>query len=48
MTVEVKELLPEQPVTQDGTPASLELVEIIQRLVEKVEDLEARLQALEP
>lgn len=48
MTVEVKELQPTNPVTSDGKAPSLELVEIIQRLVAKVEDLETRLQALEP
>lgn len=48
MTVEVKELQPGQPVTDDGKNGSLELIEIIQRLVERVEDLETRLAALEP
>ncbi len=48
MTVEVKPVLPEQKIaTQDGMP-TIDLIEIIQRLVSAVEDLETRVTALEP
>lgn len=48
MPVEVKELLSGMPVTQSGDQSSIELVEIIKRLVDAVRDLEARVEALEP
>lgn len=41
-------LLPGQPVTQRGDAASQELLEVIQRLVSKIAELETRLEALEP
>lgn len=48
MAIEVRELLAGVPLTDgDGGP-SLELVEIIQRLVDAVRDHEARIEALEP
>lgn len=48
MTVEVKPAFPDQKLTNpNGTP-TLDFVEIIQRLVDAVEDLEARVTALEP
>lgn len=42
-----KPLLSEQPVTTQNHKPSPELVEVIQRLVRLVNDLEARVQALE-
>lgn len=48
MPVEVKELLSGMPVTEKMDPASIELIEIIKRLVDAVRDLEARVEALEP
>lgn len=43
----VRELLPGQPVTNDGRPGSFELIEIIQRLARKVQELEKRIEELE-
>lgn len=43
-----KPLLPGQPVTAKGDPGSAELVEVIQRLVRVVKELDARLKVLEP
>lgn len=41
-------LLPQQPVTEKGDRGSRELIEIIQRLHEKIVELESRIVALEP
>ena len=46
--IEVKELLTGVKVTDDKGQPSLELVEIIQRLVSAIRDHEARIEALEP
>lgn len=43
----LKTLQPLQPVTQDGQRPSLDLVEVIQRLVDEVQRLEARIEQLE-
>jgi hypothetical protein len=43
-----KPLFPSQPVTSDGKTGSLELVEIIQRLIAYAKSLEARIDAVEP
>lgn len=48
MPVEVKELLSGMPVTESNDPASIELIEIIQRLVDALRDHEARIETLEP
>lgn len=37
-----------QPITQKGDKPSRDLVEIIQRLVDKIDELETRVTALEP
>lgn len=42
-----KELLPQQPITQTGLMPSLDMVEIIQRLVRTVIAYEERIAALE-
>lgn len=44
----VKDLLPGQPVTNDGKPGSAVLIEIIQRQNRMIRDLEKRVEALEP
>lgn len=46
--IEVKELLTSVKVTDDKGQPSLELVEIIQRLVSAIRDHEERIEALEP
>lgn len=43
-----KDLMPGQPVTEDGKAGSAVLMEIIQRLNRKVRELEGRIEALEP
>lgn len=48
MTVEVKELLTGVKVADEKGQPSLELVEIIQRLVDAIRDHEARITTLEP
>lgn len=44
----VKPLLPLSPITAEGQRPSLAMLEVIQRLVDKVEELEARIAVLEP
>lgn len=48
MSIEVKELLPLEKVTDENGKATLELAEIIQRLVEAIRDHEDRITTLEP
>lgn len=48
MNIEVNELFPDQPVTQQGARPSLELVELVQQMRLAIEDLQARVTALEP
>lgn len=43
----LKPLQPLTPITVDGNRPSMALVEVIQRLVDKVEELEARIAVLE-
>lgn len=48
MSVEVKDFQPQQKLIETGQRPSLEAVEWMQRVIEKLEDLEARVTALEP
>lgn len=48
MTVEIKALNAQSPVTQSGERASQELLLVILLLVDAIRDLEERLAALEP
>lgn len=43
----VKPLLPGQPVTSNGHPGSAELIEVIQRMAREINNLKARVEALE-
>lgn len=48
MSVQVKELLTGVRVADEKGNPSLELVEVIQRLVDAIRDHEARIETLEP
>ena len=44
----MKRLIPQQKVTESGEKPSLALLEVLNALAAKVEELEARIAALEP